>query len=55
MSKFTFTTKRKQKKRKRMAQVTSLSNAESIMKCDENNVRIIRAPARNKKVWASEE
>ena len=50
------------KDRKRMAQVASVytvlphyRSAESIMKCDENNVHTIRAPARNKRVWASVE
>ena len=50
------------KDRKRMAQVASVytvlphhRTAESIMKCDESNVHTVRAPARNKRVWASVE
>lgn len=50
------------KDRKRMAQVASIytvlphhRSAESIMKCDENNVHTVRTPARNKRVWASVE
>ena len=50
------------KDRKRMAQVASVytvlphhRSAESIMKCDESNVCTVRAPARNKRVWASVE
>ena len=45
-----------------MAQVASIytelthyRSAESIIKCDENNVRTIRASVRNKKVWARAE
>jgi len=50
------------KHRKRMAQVASVytvlphhRSAESIMKCDENNVSTVSAPARNKRVWPSVE
>jgi hypothetical protein len=50
------------KDRKRLAQVASVytvlphhRSAESIMKCDESNVCTVRAPARNKRVWASVE
>jgi hypothetical protein len=50
------------KDRKRMAQVASVykvlphhRGAKSIMKCDESNVYTVKAPARNKRVWASVE
>jgi hypothetical protein len=46
------------KDRKRMAQVGSVytvlphyRSAESIMKCEDNNVHNIGAPARNKRIW----
>ena len=45
-----------------MAQVASIytelthyRSAESIIKCDENNVRTIRASVKNKRVWARAE
>ena len=50
------------KDRKRMAQVASVytvlphqRSAELIMKCESDNVRPIKVPARNKRVWASVE